>query len=439
MKPILLILAALALLPWRGWAQSSEMSLEECIRYALQHNPKVKGVHAEADIAAANYGEAIGKLLPSITASGAAYINFGRGIDPKTNTYTDINSFRNNYNIEGSWLLFDGFSSLFRLRMTRYEKITGREQARLTADLVRMETIEAYYRLLYAHELCRTAESDLAGSQAMTRRIQRMYELGSKGAPDVAEMRATEATDRLTLVRRRNEYEIAVLKLKEKMNYPIGDTLSIRDSLTLSIAEATDLKADELYDLALRRLPKSLVADGRVKSAEQAYRAAVGSFLPRLSLFAGFGTSYSFFMDGSAHESFATQLRNRRGEYVGITLSFDLFDGLRKTSALKRSKASLRLAESQREETHREVYRDIQQSILEVNAAVEEYRASVEKVEHLDKAYRTLLRNYEAGNAGSIDVSTAAARLKGARTEMTYAYTTYLLKREWLAYYTYID
>ena len=187
--------------------------------------------------------------------------------------------------------------------------------------------------------------------------------------------------------------------------------------------------------MAVLRLPKAVIAEQKVRSSRAMYRSSIGDFFPKINLFAGYATSFSFATNETNYESFAEQLKKRRGEYIGVALSFDLFDGFRKSAVLRRAKARHRAEEAKREEILSEVYRDIRQSILEVNAAVEEFRATEEKAHHLEQAYRAILRNYEAGNASSIDLSTAASGAKEARIERAHAYTTYLLRREWLDYY----
>ena len=431
--PLLCLLFALVALP--AQAGGDTLSMRSCIDYALRHSPRVRGSKADHAIASADYLEAIGRLLPSVSASSSAYLNIGRGVDPRTNTYTDINTFRNNYGIESSMRIFDGLSSIFALRRSRLERTISLEQVRMTRDQVRLETIEAYYQVLFAQELYRQARENIVNSEKIALRTRRMYELGMKSLPDVSEVQATEASDKVALVRRHNDYEIALLNLKAKMNYPIDAPLVIEDSLTFGDVSPSLLTAEEVYAVAVLRLPKAVIAEQKVRSSRAMYRSSIGDFFPKINLFAGYATSFSFATNETNYEPFAEQLKKRRGEYIGVALSFDLFDGFRKSAGLRRAKARHRAEEAKREEILSEVYRDIRQSILEVNAAVEEFRATEEKAHHLEQAYRAILRNYEAGNASSIDLSTAASGAKEARIERAHAYTTYLLRREWLDYY----
>lgn len=417
-------------------AQEQVFTLEDCIRYAQKHSTRVLQAGTDQRIASANYSEAIGQLLPNLSANTSAYINYGRGIDPKTNTYTNINSFRNNYSLEASLLIFDGLRSIFNVRRERFEKVAGHENQKKIEQEVRMSTIEAYYNLLYTRELCTLAQEHLKNSETLSRQSEKMFELGMKSAQDVSEMKATEANDRLKLVQAKNQCEIAALQLKAAMNFPMDRELMIEEDLESEEIMPTPLQADEVYAIAVLKLPQALITESKLNSSKAAYKSSVGAFFPRINLFAGFNTGFSYYMDGSAYESFREQLINRRGGYVGVSLTFDLFTGLKKSANLKRAKAQLTAEEAKRDETYREIYKDIQEAILNLNASVEEYFAAAESAEHLKKAYEAGIKNYQAGNMSGIELSIAATRAKEAKAEVVRKYTMYRLRKEWLAYYT---
>lgn len=434
-KQYLWLLVFCVITPLGGWAQEKVFTLEQCLKYAGEQSSGIYLSIEDERASAARYREAIGRLLPNVSASTSVYLNYGRGIDPKTNTYTDVNSLRNNYNVEASLLLFDGLSSIYRMKSSREDLLAARQERIKTAQEVRMHTIEAYYNVLYTKELHRIATKHLANSTHLVEQAERMHELGMKAAADVAEMRAAMAKDRQSIAQHANQYEIALLQLKAVMNYPIDLELTILDTLTYQDVEPTLLHADDLYSLAMHRLPETLIADHRLRSSESLYRSSIGAMAPRLSLFAGFDTGFSRYMDGSEYPSFAEQLRQRRGAYVGVSLSIDLFSGLQKSARLQQSK-SLRLSQQLKsDDCRRELYRSIQESILNLNASVEEYHAAVEHANYLKQVYDAALRNYEVGHLSSLELSLASARYKEATIEVAHQYTIYLLRREQLSYY----
>ena len=73
------------------------MTLKECMAYAISNSTKVRIQQAEIGDARIDRRDAALKLFtPQISAQTYAYYNFGRSIDPQTNTYFNTTSFHNN-------------------------------------------------------------------------------------------------------------------------------------------------------------------------------------------------------------------------------------------------------------------------------------------------------------------------------------------------------
>lgn len=418
-------------------SQSRALTLDSCVEYALQHSAQIQLSRAAATEATANYREAIGRLLPDLNASASAYLNFGRGIDPKTNVYTNTSSFSNSYSLGASLLLFDGLGSIYRLRGAREAQQIGEEERLRTAQGVRMATIEAYYNLLYCKELKRLAKDNLSNSTRLAEQTTRMYELGMKASTDVAEARASMASDRQALGARTKQYAIALLQLKAVMNYPLEEPLHVNDSLAYGEVVPTPLTAEAVFTAAYSRLPDARIAEHRLENSRFEYRGSLGAYSPKIHLVAGFGSSYSTFINDRPHETFWQQLRNRRGAYLGATLSLTLFSRLQNSAGVQRAKARYLTQQVNRDEEKRRLYAAVQETILEVNGAVEAYKAATEVEAHRQQAYIATLRNYQIGHASALALSTSAARYQEARAEVAHCYTMYLLHREKLAYYTY--
>ena len=97
-------------------AQAQMLNMRQCMQYAVEHNHDVKRAELELDNYKAQKTSAIGNFLPSMDAGIGAQYNFGRAIDPETNTYTDVSTFYNGYQLSASLPVFDGFSRLNALK-----------------------------------------------------------------------------------------------------------------------------------------------------------------------------------------------------------------------------------------------------------------------------------------------------------------------------------
>ena len=58
-------------------------------------------------------------FTPQISAGTYAYSNFGRTVDPETNTYISTTSFNNGYSASGSIMLFNGFYAVNNMKIAK--------------------------------------------------------------------------------------------------------------------------------------------------------------------------------------------------------------------------------------------------------------------------------------------------------------------------------
>jgi outer membrane protein TolC len=140
-------------------------------------------------------------------------------------------------------------------------------------------------------------------------------------------------------------------------------------------------------------------------------------------------------MNGGAYMSFSEQLKAREGSYVGFSLSIPVFNGFSRSSEVKRSKQRLIIAQSEHEETLRQVYSEIEQAVADVNGLSDEYIHAQKRSEAMRDAHQTNLRKYEEGLIDAIVLSTSSNRLLNSRVEELYTNLKYQLKYRLLQYY----
>ena len=78
-------------------AQSAEKvwTLEECMRYAIENSHEVKKQQYTNANYRQDYISAVAQMMPSVSGSVDVSSNFGRSLDPATNTYASNVNFNN--------------------------------------------------------------------------------------------------------------------------------------------------------------------------------------------------------------------------------------------------------------------------------------------------------------------------------------------------------
>ena len=108
-KLIFLLCAAL----WGRSLMAQPMNLRQCMDYAVAHSAQMRLSDADRSDELAAYRQSfLAAFTPNVGAQSYAYNQYGRNLDPETNTYTDFTTFHNGYSLSGSITLFEGFQAL---------------------------------------------------------------------------------------------------------------------------------------------------------------------------------------------------------------------------------------------------------------------------------------------------------------------------------------
>lgn len=425
---IYVIAAALPLSASEPW------TVERCMQYAADHSHTVRQQQFALEDSRAAKTQAIGAFLPSVYGSVDGQMNFGRAIDPSTNTYTDVSTLYNGYGLQASLVVFDGLQRYNNLRLAKANVAMGRSGVRAEKDDVALKVYKAYMDLVYCEGAVSQTAKKRDESRELLRQTSVMAEVGQKSDADVAQMRATLAADEYELAHMQSQTTKARLALKQLMGFPVDSALAvIQPSFDDEILTAED--ASQISAFAATDNPRILKAQQSVEAARYSLRAARGALLPTISLSGGVSTSFFRNMDKGGHASFSSQFRNNAGEYVGLSLSIPLFDRLATYSTIRRRKTALVQAQENLAYEQSELRRIIVEAASDVANSTKEVEKMHEQVEADSIASRLTTRKYEEGLASSIDVKTAAVTLLQSRVRLLQSQLTMAYNKKLLAYY----
>lgn len=413
---------------------SEPWTVERCMQYAADHSHTVRQQQFALEDSRAAKTQAIGAFLPSVYGSVDGQMNFGRAIDPSTNTYTDVSTLYNGYGLQASLVVFDGLQRYNNLRLAKANEAMGRSGVRAEKDDVALKVYKAYMDLVYCEGAVSQTAKKRDESRELLRQTSVMAEVGQKSDADVAQMRATLAADEYELAHMQSQTTKAMLALKQLMGFPVDSALAvIQPSFDDEILTAED--ASQISAFAATDNPRILKAQQNVEAARYSLRAARGALLPTISLSGGVSTSFFRNMDKGGHASFSSQFRNNAGEYVGLSLSIPLFDRLATYSTIRRRKTALVQAQENLAYEQSELRRIIVEAASDVENSTKEVEKMQEQVEADSIASRLTTRKYEEGLASSIDVKTAAVTLLQSRVRLLQSQLTMAYNKRLLAYY----
>ena len=414
---------------------AEKLTLDDCMRYAVENSTTVGQKKLALDDRKADQSEAIGSLFPSISASVGGVMNFGRGVDPATNSYTNVTTFSNSYGLSGSMKLFDGLQSINTLRAAKVAKKMGVAETELASDEVAMKTMSAYMDVVYYTEAVVIAKEHLEASRKTLELVRRQFDLGMKSSADVAEIESQEANYDYLLITEENNLALAYIKLREIMNYPQGQPLEIDTDISIEALPSATSEQD-LVMYALEYNPRIVASRYATEKSRINLARAKGAFSPSLYLYGGYNTSYFIDFDNKAsYDAFGTQFRNNRGSYVQLSLSIPIYTGLSRQSSKRRAQNAYHSAQLEQQAVQQAVESEVSQTWQEMQGLSKQYVQGQKKVSASQLAYDSAARKFENGLISALDLQTAANTLLQAKSDKLRTRLQYFIKIRMVDYY----
>ena len=447
MRHRIFTVAILSLVCGTGFSQG--LTLKECMEYALDKSAKVKMQEADVDDARVARRDAILKAFtPSIEAGTYAYSNFGRSVDPETNTYVSTTSFNNGYSVSGGIVLFNGFEAVNNVKISKISLMMGIEQEQKVKDEICLATMEAYYNVVYYSKLSEIVLGQVKTLEDALSLVKRQEELGQKGYADVVQTEADLADMEYNLIVAQNNLANALITLKDIMFWEEDNDLEINmeglEEAAVLTAWDTEVESKAVADFAISHNSSVLIAKGKMDNAKLDLRTAKWKFSPYLSLNAGWSTSYYTYpgLAGYVPVAYGQQFRNNGGEYVQLSLSFPIYNRLLTFSNLRKKKNNYKRAEAEYDTAVREVKAEVERAVQDRNGAGAALTQAERRESVQEEAWNLNVKKFEQGLISAIDFRKASDNLLNAKAERLNALLKWHLKSSVVKYYngiSYID
>ncbi len=418
-------------------SEAQVMSLNDCMRYAVSHSTKVRIQQAAIDDAQLARRDAVLRAFsPSISASTAAYYNFGRSIDPQTNTYFNETSFHNNYGVSAGITLFNGFEAVNNMKIAKTALAMGQNQEKQIEADICLAVMEAYYNVLYYSEIMEIYRAQVENGQAAVAKAEKQEEIGQKGHADVVQMKAELADYEYDLINAGNLYDSHLLNLKDLMFWPMDDELVIDTAVagreTIDLTDPNEV--ENVSEYAASYNPEIMIAEGKLKNAMRQLRTSKWQLLPSFDLYGGWSTSF-FSYNGRTSTPFADQLRNNSGEYIQISMSIPIFTGLRKHSAIRRQKNAVKVAQAEYDQALRDIDNEVRRAVQDRDGAGAAFMQAQRRADVQEEAYWLNTKKMEQGLVSVIEYQTATNNYLKAKAERLNSLCLYLIKQSVVCYY----
>lgn len=408
------------------------MGVKDCMEYALARSTDIQVQKTYIDDQRIDRRDAIlSAFTPSVGFDVYAYSNFGRTVDPETNTYISTTSFNNAYQASAGIYLFNGFQAVNNLKISRMALEMGKSELQRISDNVCLATLEAYCNLAYYTRMLEVLEQEVETLKSSLALVERQEQLGQKSHPDVLQARAELADREYQCVEMRNQKDKASLTLKDIMLWPLSDTLVIDTALFVgasgadqgTVAEASTLSGPaqesvvvsdslssssdlaSMIEYAQENLPSMAIARSKKETAMVQWKTARWQLLPSLRLSGGWNSSYYTYPGQVGYQAspFWNQIQMNGGEFVQLSLSVPIYDRLSRHSQIRRSKNEYARLSAEYERQGRVVEAEVRKAVLDSEGSKAAYEMAVRKLESQKAAYLSDTRRFELGLISPIE------------------------------------
>lgn len=427
------LLCFLVILPWLSGAQDTlpHFSLNEAIRYALQHNYSALNASRDMDDAQKQKWETIADGLPQI--SGAiSYQNqlkqqvaqlpstlipeefLPPGVEPDPDTFIAIPFGQPQSATATATLkqqIFDG-SYIVAVRATK-AFLRYSENLKEKTDLeVRRDVTEAYGNVLLAQESVQIAQKNKATLEKNLYETQQIYENGLGDEESVDQLKITLASVDSQLKNGRRLEKITLQLLNLVMGLPIETPTVLTERLDALTQNQIDLKVLD-QSLTLENNVDYKIALNLNEQRFYELKLAKSKALPTLNAFVNYGTnafSNDFNFLSSDQEWFDFSI-------LGFDLNIPIFSSLKRSAGTQRAKIALEKAKTQLTEAQEQIRLQWESAKSDYIFAIEEYETAKQNLKLAGRIERKNQTKYTEGLATSFELRQAQTQLYGTQQE----------------------
>lgn len=438
MRRMIFILAAMSIAHISSAQDAAKMSLRDCMEYAVENSVQVRESQALTDDGRLDRRDAILKAFtPEVEGNSYGYYRWGRSIDPETNTYVTTTSLNQGFSVSAGFTLFNGFSAINNMRIAKTSVAMGLSREQQERDKVCLATIEAYFNVLYYTQLAGILETQVDNAREAVTLAERQEQLGIMGYADVVQMKADLADREYDFTVAKNSRDNAMTTLEDVMFWPSGETLEIDTDLSALMTGTDNPAVDDVLVNAVGTMPSVAVARGTMENALLGLKTAKWQFLPTLSLYGGWSTSYYTYPGQADYvpTPYGRQFRNNGGEYVQLSLNIPIYSRLQQHTRMAKQRNEYRRASMEYDKTVREVESEVRKAVQDRDGAEAALHQAEKRAEVYEEAFRLNTRKFGQGLISSIEYNTASANYLKARAERLDAELKYQLRRRVVEYY----
>ena len=335
-------------------------------------------------------------LCPAGSGGGLGGVDFGKLGFGAANTY--------NMGLSFSQALFAGGRIVAQNRAATAGRTAAEIGLASARAQLHLDATQAYYDAELADRMVEIAEATLSQAEATLSQAELQQSVGSTAEFDVLRARVARDNQRPIVIQARSARDLAYMRLKQMLNIPLGEPIS----LTTRLGEGPLAAAPAVADTSgVDRAPVRQAAES-VRAQESQLRIAKSQYLPTVSLTSQYGrVAYP--------QSLIPDWGQFRSNWsVGVSMTLPIFTGGRLHGQAMTAEANVNEARAQLQQIRELAELDTRNTLEQMRAARASLEASSGTVEQAQRAYQIAELRYREGISTQLELADARLLLQQA-------------------------
>jgi outer membrane protein len=419
-------------------AQTKQWSLEECIRYALDHNIVIQQIKIQKDVANVNLNTAQSSRLPDLSANAGQNWSFGR-TQIQSGLYENQSQSNTSISIGTSIPIFTGFRIPNEIAKNKLDLEAAIQSLEKAKEDLALNIASLYLQVLFNKELLKINQEQLNLSLEQVDRTKILTDVGKAPLSQLYDIEAQVANDKVSVIQAENNLKLSLLDLAQ------GLELEQNADIDVLVPEYKDVVLEHLssvqppivvYNNAIQIKPAIKEQEYKVESAEKTLKIAQSGYYPTLSLSAGYGSNYFYlYKNNFINNTLPDQLKNNASEYIGLNLSIPIFSRFSVRNQVKNAQFSINNQQLSLDNAKKTLFKEIQTAYLNAVAAQEKYKASQQAIKATSESFNYAKERYETGKSSVFEFNEAKTKLVRSRSEEVQSKYDYIFTTKILDFY----
>lgn len=383
------------------------LDLATALKIAHDNNPTIK--IAELEIQRVDYSkkEALGNLLPSLSASGQYTNNIMKSVMFMPESFSQMMGgqkymeigYKNSYTGSiSAGLPLVNFSLWEQIKSKQCEIDLILEQARASKIDMTKQVKDAYFAVLLAKNSLKVLERSINNAKETLKSTEAGFEQGVVSEYDLIRAKVQVNNLNPSYIAAKNGLELAILQLKMILSLPQEQEIVFLENLedfSDRIVSVTDAESERAVNnnSELRQL------DLNIMSLQHNLKMVNSQHLPSLSAFGQYAYQ-------TQAEDFRFSEYNWVGSAaVGLQLSIPIFNGRTVVNKAKQLKISLQELQLQKQYASDGIDLQIQSAINNMKAAQEQLSVNKDAIIQAERGYEIAKVRYQTGSGTILELN----------------------------------